>query len=207
VAYRIFLLSPASSSGRRCQLLLSERAEFDLAQRVRHDGASLGEVMSFMSQLYFRGKLSYATAFAAPPPGCPGALVITPGRGLMPPDARVTANDLREFGRVRVDNANDGFRRPLQRDALELRARAGPASSIVLLGSIATSKYVDVLLKVFGTDLMFPSEFVGRGDMSRGGLMLRAANARQELVYRALSGAERRGKRPAKLPPLPRTGV
>jgi hypothetical protein len=74
----------------------------------------------------------------------------------------------------------------------------------VLLGSIASSKYVDVLLMVFGSALMFPSEFVGRGDMSRGGMMLRAARAGQELAYRALSGAERHGKRPAKLPPLPR---
>ena len=185
-------------------MLLAERAQFDLALRVRDGGAPIGEVMSFMSQLYFRGKVSYARAFSAPPPGCPGALVITPGRGLVPIDQPITTGDLREFALVPVDHANKGFRDPLERDALKLRDRAGPASGVVLLGSIASTKYVEVLLAVFGQRLMFPAEFVGRGDMSRGGLMLRAAQTGTELAYRALSGAERRGKRPPKLPRLPR---
>jgi hypothetical protein len=204
VKQHVFLLSPANTSGRRCQMLLTERAEFDLARRVRDGGAPIAEVMSFMSQLYFRGKVSYARAFSAPPPGCHGALVITPGRGLLPLDEPITTSDLRSFAAVPVDHANAQFRDPLQRDALKLRERAGSSSSIVLLGSIASSKYVEVLLAVFGDALLFPSEFVGRGDMSRGGMMLRAADARAELAYQPLSGAERRGKRPPKLPRLPR---
>jgi hypothetical protein len=204
VKHHVFLLSPANTSGRRCQMLLAERAEFDLARRVRDGGAPIGEVMSFMSQLYFRGKASYARAFASPPPNCQGALVITPGRGLVPLDEPITTSDLREFALVPVDHANPEFREPLERDAIRLRNRAGPSSSVVLLGSIASSKYVEVLLRVFGEALLFPSEFVGRGDMSRGGLMLRSAETREELVYRPLSGAVRRGKRPPKLPKLAR---
>jgi len=185
-------------------MLLTERAEFDLARRVRDGGAPIGEVMSFMSQLYFRGKLSYVRAFSAPPPGCEGALVITPGRGLVPVDQPITTGDLRAFALVPVDHENREYRGPLERDALKLRDLAGPTTSVVLLGSIASSKYVEVLLGVFGDRLLFPAEFVGRGDMSRGGLMLRAAEAGTELAYQRLSGAVRHGKRPPKLPRLPR---
>ena len=202
--HHVFLLSPANTSGRRCQILLAERAEFDLAQRVRDGGAPIGEVMSFMSQLYFRGKVSYARAFASPPPGCHAALVITPGRGLIPLDQPITTSDLRAFASVPVDHENPEFSKPLERDARTLRERAGSSSRVVLLGSIASSKYVEVLLDVFGEALLFPAEFVGRGDMSRGGLMLRSAETRDELAYRPLSGAERHGKRPPKLPKIRR---
>ena len=70
---------------------------------------------------------------------------------------------------------------------------------MVLLGSIATGKYADALLEVFGERLLFPSDFVGRGDMSRGGLMLRRVQDGQELPYIPVNGAVRRGKRPPKL--------
>jgi hypothetical protein len=73
---------------------------------------------------------------------------------------------------------------------------------VVLLGSIATGKYVDTLLPVLGERLLFPREFIGRGDMSRGGLMLRAAKLGEELEYMPVAGAIRRGPRPAKLPPV-----
>ena len=71
--------------------------------------------------------------------------------------------------------------------------------AFVLLGSIASGKYVDVLLEVFGSRLCFPAEFAGRGDMSRGGLMLRCVASGEELGYVPLVGAERHGKRPPKL--------
>ena len=58
-AQRIFLLSPANASGIRGNKLLSGRARFDLALRLRTMGAPLGEIFSFMSSLYFRGKLVY----------------------------------------------------------------------------------------------------------------------------------------------------
>jgi hypothetical protein len=67
-------------------------------------------------------------------------------------------------------------------------------------------KYVDLLLPIFGDRLMFPVHFVGRGDMSRGGLMLRCVTAGLELPYVPLAGAIRHGERPPKLEPLrPRT--
>jgi hypothetical protein len=71
----------------------------------------------------------------------------------------------------------------------------------VLLGSIATGKYVDLLLEVFGDSLRFPSDFAGRGDMSRGGLLLRCVDARRELAYAPIDGAPRHGPRPPRLGP------
>jgi hypothetical protein len=72
---------------------------------------------------------------------------------------------------------------------------------VVLLGSIATGKYVDVLLENFQQRLRFPADFVGRGDMSRGGLLLRCAVDKTELTYISVAGAIRRGVRPPKLTP------
>jgi hypothetical protein len=80
----------------------------------------------------------------------------------------------------------------------------GPDCDVVLLGSIASPKYVDVLLAIFGSRLRFPIDFVGRGDMSRGGLLLRQAREGQELEYTPVAGAVLHGARPPKLPPLER---
>ena len=84
-------------------------------------------------------------------------------------------------------------------------ARHAPAwaeAEIVLLGSIASPKYVELLTTVLGERVFFPSDFVGRGDMSRGGLMLRCVQERRELRYVPLVGAVRHGPKPARLPPL-----
>src|SRR6185369_11016919 len=89
----------------------------------------------------------------------------------------------------------------LLRDARLLEQNAGPACQYLLLGSIATEKYAEPLINVFGDRLLFPVEFVGRGDMSRGGLMLRRAGSGEPLSYVSLRGAVRRGRRPAKLNP------
>ena len=67
---------------------------------------------------------------------------------------------------------------------------------MILLGSIATGKYVDCLLPIITQRLLFPSEFVGRGDMSRGALLLRCVAENTELNYVPLMGAVRRGQRP-----------
>jgi hypothetical protein len=93
------------------------------------------------------------------------------------------------------------FRKPLQQDANALAQALGPLGQPVLLGSIATRKYVDVLLSAFSQELLFPTEFVGRGDMSRGGLLLRAVEAHRKLGYVPVRGAILRGARPPKLPP------
>src|SRR5258708_20978038 len=101
----VFLLSPANCSGQRAQIVLSERAQFDLAVRLRGDeGVAIGEVFAFVSGLYFKGKLAYALGFARPPePGAPlagsGARVITPNAGLRPGQTTVTADALRAFAR------------------------------------------------------------------------------------------------------------
>lgn len=205
MTHRLFLLSPASCAGRRARLLLEGRGTFPLAERLRAGGsAPLGQVFSFLSGLYFRGKLAYALAFGAPPHGCAPGLIITSDRGLVGPDALVDRADLAAFGRVPIDAANQRYTTPLRRDAEALLASSGADTGIVLLGSIASGKYVDVLLDLFGERLLFPAEFVGRGDMSRGGLLLRCVEARQELACIPVAGATRRGARPAKLEARPR---
>ena len=195
---RIFLLSPARSEGRRAALLTRPEAKFQLALQVQIGDATLGDVFTFCSGLYFRGKLAYAQRFAAPPADVPGVLVITPTRGLLPPEQRIGLGDLQEFAAVDVDAQQPRFTLPLLESARALLADAGE-SEIILLGSIATGKYVDVLLPVLGGQLRFPREFVGRGDLSRGGLLLRSAAQGEELDYLPVAGAARQGTRPAKL--------
>lgn len=197
---RVFLLSPAHCGGERAGLLFREEADFDLARRVRRaPGVPLGEVFSFLSGLYFRGKLAYAQAFAAPPAGQAGVYVITPNEGLRRADELVDLARLRAFAQVDIDADDARYHRPLRRDARRLASALGPAAEVVLLGSVATGKYVDPLTETLGDRLLFPSDLVGRGDMSRGGLLLRCVRAGQELVYVPVAGAERRGSRPARL--------
>jgi hypothetical protein len=204
---RIFLLSPANCSGQRAKMVLSERAQFDLAIRLRGQGVAIGEVFAFVSGLYFKGKLAYALEFARPPePGAPlagsGALVITPNAGLRPVETVVTADALRAFAGVDIAASDPRYRRPLVASARALAEEIGPDCDVVLLGSIASAKYVDVLTDVFGARLRFPIDFVGRGDMSRGGLLLRCVRAAEELPYVAVQGAVRHGPRPPKLTPV-----
>jgi hypothetical protein len=199
---RIFLLSPAYAGGKRARMILSERAGFDLARRLRgRERASLGEVFTFLSGLYFRGKLAYANAFACVENGLCGVLVITPDRGLVDARRKIGLRELREFSEVDIQASDPRYREPLRRDAGKLAKRLTADCQIILLGSVATGKYVDILLENFGERLLFPSEFVGRGDMSRGGLMLRCAVDKTELDYIPVAGSVRKGKRPAKLEP------
>ena len=178
---------------------MREGAAFDLARRLRSDqGATLGEAFSFVSGLYFRGKLTYARRFAPS-----ASFVITSCSGLLVPETRVRREDLERFSRVPIALAEPAYRKPLARDARRL-LRERPDATVVLLGSIATDKYCGVLLEIFGDRLLFPSEFVGRGDMSRGGLLLRAAREGRELDYVPVARAVRHGPRPAKLDPATR---
>jgi hypothetical protein len=201
---RIFLLSPANCNGRRGAQVLSPGANSDIARRLRStEGIPLGDLFSFVSALYFRGKLSYARHFAVPPePGNPiigsGVHVITPTAGLRSPDTRVTPAALRQFLSEDIDSDNRAYRRPLEQSARALRREIGECD-VVLLGSIASPKYVEALLEIFGPRLHFPIDFVGRGDMSRGGLLLRHAAADIELPYVPVAGAVRHGPRPPRL--------
>ncbi len=189
-------------------MVRSERASFDLAVRLRGDrGVAVGGVFAFVSGLYFKGKLAYALAFARPPePGArlagSGALVITPNAGLRPVETAVTADALRAFAGVDIAANDPRYRRPLLASARALAEEIGPDCDVVLLGSIASAKYVDVLTEVFGARLRFPIDFVGRGDMSRGGLLLRCVYSGEELTYVPVHGAVRRGPRPPKLTPI-----
>lgn len=192
---QIFLLSPANLGGPRAQPLLNR--PWDRARTI-------GEVYTYISSLYFRGKMAYAQRFSRPPEGSPGALVIVPGYGLVPPDWSLDEGVLRQAAGIPVDALEPRFTGPLVRDSEALVMQCADACRFVLLGSVASGKYVEPLLPVLGGRLVFPAAFVGRGDMSRGGLMLRAAEAGGELEYIPIAGADRRGKRPPKLPKKPR---
>jgi hypothetical protein len=216
---RVFLLSPARLDGRRAKMVLAPEAKGALATRLRsRDGVPIGEVFRFMSGLYFRGKLAYAQRFAAPPPVPPpdptvwappdlagrswvgsGALVMTANRGLVPAETHVCLEHLEAFAETDIHETAQSFIGPLKRDALALRQLLADAGEVVLLGSIAKGKYTAPLLEVFGDRLLFPADFVGRGDMSRGALLLRCVTAGQELAYAKIAGATLHGRRPEKL--------
>jgi hypothetical protein len=189
---RVFLLSPAKVSGVRAGLLLNPRAPFALARQFHQHGLSLAEIFTFASGLYFRGKITYARQFARR-----GEVirVITTNAGLLDPITQFTPEGLRAFGEVDIREDDPRYHLPLRRDAAALAARLAQDGVAILLGSIATAKYRDVLLDAFGKRLAFPSDFIGRGDMSRGALMLRAARAGTELPYVSVQGAIFKGKR------------
>jgi hypothetical protein len=207
VPRRIFLLSPVNAAGVRAKMIASDRAKFQLAVQLREQGLPLGDVFSFISGLYFRGKMAYANAFGGASSITPSAYVIMAGRGLIPPHTIVRQEDLKKLSEVPIDHRNARFREPLEREASALLKTLGPDCEVVLLGSIATPKYVEPLLGIFGERLLFPSEFVGRGDMSRGGLMLRCARENVQLTYVPVANAQRHGPRPPKLPKPPRRKV
>jgi len=174
-----------------------------MAERLRSEsGVALGEVFSFSSGLYFRGKLAYSQAFEFPPPGMPGTLVITPSRGLMVPSEPLYLETLQEFAEIKIELSEKRFREPLIQSAQRLTVQLPDECEIVLLGSIATGKYLDILAPIFHDRLRFPVEFAGRGDMSRGALLLRCVVEQRELTYASLSDGVRRGNRPPKLPRL-----
>ena len=195
-------------------MVLSDRAQFDLAMRLRNGrGVAIGEVFAFVSGLYFKGKLAYALEFARPPelqpgrePGAPltgsGAFVITPTAGLRAVETAITIEALRGFAGVDIAANDPRYRKPLVASARALDEEIGPECEVVLLGSIASAKYVDILTEIFGDRLLFPIDFVGRGDMSRGGLLLRCVRSGEELPYVPVTGAVRHGPRPPKLPPI-----
>jgi len=188
-------------------MIMSAKASFPLAERMRcQAGAPLGDIFSFVSGLYFRGKLAYARRFANPPDPADtmssgGIFVITPNAGLRTPETPVTLASFRGFAKASIDITNAAYRNPVERAATSLRDAVGGDCQVVLLGSIASGKYVEVLQPIFGDNLVFPPAFIGRGDMSRGGLMLRCVADGTELEYVPIAGAVRKGKRPPKLVP------
>src|SRR5678815_3668029 len=82
-----------------------------------------------------------------------------------------------------IRDRNQTYRAALRRSARELVTQIGTECEIVLLGSVATGKYLDILAPIFGSRLRIPAEFVGLGDMSRGGLLLRCVRENRQLNY------------------------
>jgi hypothetical protein len=171
-------------NGLRAKQLMSPRATFEAAQMYRTpEGVPIALAFAFMSALYFRGKIAYALHFG----GLENTHVIAPGFGLVPPDWRITQDRMKILQKTPVDIGNRRYRTSLQREAKELAKRIAGDTSVVLLGSVASGKYVDILWPIFGDRLVFPGIFAGLGDMSRGGLLLRAARADKQLEYTPLS--------------------
>jgi hypothetical protein len=196
---RVFLLSPANASGLRARFIFSDSARSELAKSLRGEGVALGNIFSFISGLYFRGKITYARCYADPPSGASGIFIITASGGLVSPDRILTLDEFRAIATGDVHAGNPEYRIPLERDARLLREQLGSDCEAILLGSVATPKYVEPLMNIFGERLMFPAEFVGRGDMSRGGLLLRCVREEVELKYIPVAGAVRHGPKSPKL--------
>jgi len=197
----VFLLSPAFCGGRRAAILLNPSSQAETSRALRAGQLSLGAAFAFMSGLYFRGKLAYAETFGR-------TYVITPTRGLQPPTLAFNLALLREFAVGDVSLDNPVYRSALERDVRAIAKTLSDTSRVVLLGSVASGKYVDVLLPILGDRLRYPVSFIGRGDMSRGGLLLRSAASGEELEYGPLTaGVRPRGPRPPKLDPLTRVPV
>ena len=188
----VFLLSPASLSGVRGRRLLEGGGDAALAERIaRGEGVPLGEVYASISSLYFRGKLAYALRFARRPLSL-GVRVITPDRGLCAADQSVRLDDLRRMASTPIDEREPTYRQALCDSVRELALGLPAGVAVVLLGSLATRKYLDPLTEVLGERLRVPREFIGLGDMSRGGMLLKAVAAGRELDYVAAPTAARR---------------
>jgi len=135
---RIFLLSPARLDGKRAHLLFHPVTMFPVARALHSTaGVQIGDIFTFLSGLYFRGRLAYGKAFARPPQGLDsGVFVITPNRGLLAPSVRVTLHDLARLAKTDIDPSAKEFRKPLRKDAKALAQALGPSGEPVLLGSI-----------------------------------------------------------------------
>jgi hypothetical protein len=191
---RLFLISPATAHGPRAEALRREHAGSALARRLREEGVPLGDVFSFLSGLYFRGKLEYARAFAhAPGDESGGVYIITMTDGLVSPDTRVSSKDLERYARC-----EDGVAAAVSMvdaTARALSQRIGSLAEVVLLGSVGTGKYTDVLAPIFGERLLFPRDVLHIGQLARGALLLQRAREGKELEYVPVTEIVRAGRR------------
>lgn len=165
-----------------------------LARRLRAGSASLGEVFSFLSGLYFRGKLEYALTFARSVNGETREVhIITMIDGLVSPDTLISATDLDRYADYQGSAPAPTSR--LEATARALRDRVGQDAEVVLLGSVGTGKYTDVLTPIFGRRLLFPRDVLHAGQLARGAIFLQRARERQELEYVPVADIVRTGGR------------
>jgi hypothetical protein len=161
-------------------------------------------VFSFLSGLYFRGKLEYARAFAdTPGEETGGVYIITMTDGLVSPDARIWLQDLERYAVCREGAA--AAISTLEGTARALVQRIGGDGDVVLLGSVGTGKYTDLLAPIFGERLLFPRDVLHIGQLARGALFLSRAREGRELEYIPVSEIMRAGRRasirPGSTPP------
>jgi hypothetical protein len=173
VKKKIFLLSPANASGKRAGYLTSGKSSLSTEFRST-EGCALSEAYAFMSSLYFRGKLAYSQKYGDQ------SFIITPGFGLVSLDWKLTASRFSQIRETQVSAKSPVYVDPFRRDAEKIAALD---SQIILLGSIATGKYLDVLKPIFGSNLFYPEKFKSLGDMSRGAMMLNSCREGVELDY------------------------
>jgi hypothetical protein len=184
MAHNVFIISPAHADGRRGQLLRRGRSNASVAHALASPaGAPLGDVFTFMSGLYFRGKRKYAETFADPPASTPGVLVIVPGHGLLDVNTPVSLADIQGIAVIPIDVREPRYREPLERDVAALAGKLTDDDRVIFLGSVATDKYLAILARGLGERLVVPAEFVGRGSMSRGSVALKSVEAGRELSY------------------------
>jgi hypothetical protein len=196
----VLLLSPAHCGGKRARILLRPDASSEAAAQLRRGEMTLGDAFALMSSLYFRGKLAYARAVVERRGATATSLVITPTRGLLAPNTMASVALLEEFASTDIAAGDTRYRAPLERDLALLGRRLADDARVVLLGSIASDKYLEVLAPALGARLHYPPAFIGRGDMSRGGLLLRSAASGLELDYAPLTAqSPRHGTRPPRL--------
>jgi len=168
----------------------------ELGARLWQQGVPLAELFCYTSSLYFRGKLAYAQLFSQPPAGLQGFFIITSSSGLVTPDTVVDIAKAKDLASgAEIDLEDERYRIPLRRDAEGLEKELPEGCQVVLLGSVATEKYVTPLKEVFGRRLLFPAAFLGRGDMSRGALLLRCVRENRELAYSPAEVQERKSRR------------
>lgn len=189
-----FILSPANTSGRRADSLLRGTSDHPIARALNDSaGASIGDVFTYLSQLYFRGKRTYAEAFTNPRDGDAGVLVILPGHGLQDINTPITQADLRAIASVPIDSREPRYANPLVRDVERMKAKLTGEDRVVFLGSVATDKYLTILEAGLARRLYIPSQFPGLGSMSRGALLLNSVATLTELTYIRPEGSSKDG--------------
>ena len=190
MSFRIFLLSPATAHGPKASTLVEDPPRTPAARRLQTPGGmTLGALFTHLSGLYFTGKLAYARQFANPPStlAVRGVHVVTFTHGLLDPDTAVDLDMLRRFRAAGATEFDTVSRVALEASARSLAEVLGEVRcDVVLLGSVHSTKYTEILEPIFGERLRVPRDLVRRGHLQRGGLLLECVEARRELDYIAL---------------------